>query len=605
MEKYKGLVEDILKNIGGKENVISVTHCVTRLRFKLKDQSLANDDTLMNMDGVVTIMKAGGQYQVVIGNHVPDVYAEVMKQLGKQIESETKEPKMSIKDKAFDIISGVMMPSIAVLCASGMIKGFLALFVAFGLMNTDGSWYTLFNAIGDTMFYFFPVILGFNSAKQFKLNPYIGLIIGAALCYPAINGVDLTFFGHTLNLTYTSSVLPVIFTVALAAPFERLLNKYVPDVVKTFITPMLVMLIVIPIGYLMIGPIANYIAALLSLFLNYLYALSPVLAGFFMGFFWQIFVIFGLHIVIVLPAIMGLIGGEPQPILALNVAVSFAQTGMVFAIWYKTKNKKLKQIALPAWISGIFGVTEPAIYGVTLPRIKYFIITCIVSGVAGAVAGALTVSKYTMAGMGIFVWPSFISPEGDLRSFILIVVISIATTIVAAIIGLIVYKDDEVEEKEEEELIRTTEDIAAPIEGNLIPLNQIEDAAFSEGLLGQGIAIEPSVGEVYAPFDGTIVSLFPTKHAIGIVSKGGCEVLIHIGLDTVKLDGEFFESFVNQGDKVTKGQKLISFDIEKIKEKGYSVVTPVLVTNTNDYLDVVSMNEKAVKINDELLKVMV
>ncbi|MFV0555975.1 MAG: glucose PTS transporter subunit IIA, partial [Lactovum sp.] len=286
-------------------------------------------------------------------------------------------------------------------------------------------------------------------------------------------------------------------------------------------------------------------------------------------------------------------------------AASFAQTGMVFAIWLKTKNKKLKNIAFPAWISGIFGVTEPAIYGVTLPKMKYFIMTCIVSGIGGALIGMMKVKQYVMAGLGIFSFPGYFSTE-ESSSAIVIIIVCLLSTVVAALVGLIMYKDEEkYEEVKVEELIKETESILSPLEGHVRALNTVEDAAFSEALLGQGIAIEPSQGLIVSPFNGTVVTLFPTKHAIGLISDTGCEVLIHVGMDTVKLEGKYFESFVEQGAKVLKGEKLVTFDIEAIKTAGYSVLTPVIVTNTADYLDVVPVAENNVSINDEILKVMV
>ncbi len=616
MAKYTELVENILKNIGGKENIISVTHCVTRLRFNLKDESIANDDILKNMDGVVTVMKAGGQYQVVIGNHVPDVYAEVLKQAGISGDEEQGDNNkdMSIIDKGIDILSGIMMPSIMILCAAGIIKGLQALLVAFGLMDPAGSWYALIYAIGDAMFYFFPVVLGYNAAKKFKMNPYLGMMLGAILCYPSINGVELTFFGQTIAPTYTGTVLPIIFIVAAAAPLERVLKKVIPDVIKAFMVPAIVLIIMAPIGYIVIGPIANSISALLSLFVNTIYGFSPMLAGLFLGFFWQIIVIFGVHMVVLIPSIINLTSGTPDNIMPLMTAASFAQTGMVFAIWLKTKNKKLKEIAFPAWVSGIFGVTEPAIYGVTLPRKKYFIITCAVSGIGGAIAGVMQVQTYQMAGMGIFGFPGSIAPDGNLHSFIWILIIALGATVVSAIIGLIVYKDEGADleaiaaqdnEPINNELIKQTESIESPITGTVKPLNTIEDAAFAQGLLGQGVAIDPQDGTVVAPFDGTVVTLFPTKHAIGLISDTGCEILIHIGMDTVKLDGEYFESFVEQGSRVKKGDKLVTFDKTAINQAGYSTVTPIIVTNTNDYLDVVPVADGNIKVSEEILKVMV
>lgn len=612
MAKYDQLVKDILENIGGKENIISVTHCVTRLRFNLKDESIANDDVLKNMDGIVTVMKTAGQYQVVIGNHVPDVYAELIKQTGitddNRVETDTK---MSLVDKGIDILSGIMMPSIMLLCAAGVIKGMLALVVAFNLMDASGSWYTLFYAIGDAMFYFLPIILGYNAAKKFNMNPYIGLMLGAILCYPTINGQELTFFNQTLTLTYTSTVLPIIFICGIAAPLERFLNKVIPDVVKTFMVPTIVLCIMAPIGFLLIGPISNMISAQLGVLINSIYGISPLMAGLILGFFYQMMVILGVHLVLTLPSMISLFSGNPDPVLPLMLAPSFAQTGMVFAIWLKTKDKKLKAIAFPAWVSGVFGVTEPAIYGVTLPRKKYFMITCAVAGLASGIIGLSGSKMYQMAGMGIFAFPAYVDPTGaDMQSFYIITLSALGALVLAAIIGLIVYKDEVEDENLEIPVVNDqqckSDTIFSPIVGTVKPLSMVEDAAFAEGLLGQGVAIEPQEGSVYAPFDGTVVSLFPTKHAIGLVSDNGCEVLIHVGMDTVKLDGKYFESFVEQGMRVTKGDKLVTFDIQAIKDEGYSIITPVIVTNTSDYLDVIpATSNSSVEVNTEIIKVVI
>lgn len=613
MRKYEELANEIIKNVGGKDNIITLGHCVTRLRFNLKDESIANDDILKDMDGVVTVMKAGGQYQVVIGNHVPDVYKLINELAGisQGNVGEASDKKMKFQDKVFDLISGIMMPSIAILSASGIIKGLNTLMVIFGLYAIDSSYYVLINAIGDTIFFFFPIILGYNTANKLKVNPFLGLVIGGILCYPAINGVDLTFFGHTMNATYTSSVLPVILIVALAAPLERFFNKIIPDVVKTFIVPMLVLLIVIPIGFILIGPAANGVGAFLGKLINLIIEFSPVLAGMFVGAMWQIFVLFGVHMVILVPSLMNyLLSGKPDMFMTLITGVSFAQTAVVFAIWMKTKDRKLKNIAFPAWISGIFGVTEPAIYGVTLPRIKMFIISCIGGAVYGGIVGFFKTQMFTMAGMGIFALPGLMDPEKGSASGVIEVGIAIvAAMVVSFVLTYMVFKDDKkVLEKQfetnEQSLDKgkvQKESLIAPLKGAIIPLDQVTDAAFSQGIMGHGVAINPVEGKVFAPCDGTVLTVFPTKHAIGLISDSGSEILIHIGMDTVRLNGEYFEAHVEKNQKVKKGDLLISFDLEAIKEKGYSLETPIIITNTNDYLDIIPMASKEANVGDELL----
>lgn len=583
MVKYEELVNFIIKNIGGKENVISLTHCVTRLRFQLKDESKANDEVLKANDGIITVMHTAGQYQIVIGNHVGDVYETILPKLGLSGEVVETKNKTSIKDKFVDLVSSIFMPAIGMLCACGMIKGLNTILSFAGIYSSTSGLYTLIDAIGDSIFYFFPVIIGYTSAKKFKLTPFVGMVIGLALCYPTINGADLSIVGIQMNVSYTSTVLPVILTVAVAAPMERLLNKYIPDVVKSFLTPMIVILLSTILGYMIIGPVANTVAGWLSDGVLSLYSISPVLAGIVFGGLWQVFVVFGVHITFIVLAIMNLAAGHPDPILSLQVFVAFSQTAVVLAIFLKTKQKKLKSICFPAIISGVFGVTEPAIYGITLQRLPMFVISCIGGSLSGAYAAFAGLKYQQMAGMGIFEMPAMFPQNGTGAAMFQCVIASAFAIIPTFIAAYVFYRDDHKEDNVTESL---SEEVNQPIEGKIIPLNQVEDDAFSQEVLGKGIAIIPSEGKVYAPFDGTVITLFPTKHAIGIVSDNGCEVLIHIGMNTVQLNGKYFTSHVQQGDKVKKGQLLVEFDIDHILQEGYNLETPVIITNTKDYSNI-------------------
>ena len=583
MVKYEELVNFIIKNIGGKENVISLTHCVTRLRFQLKDESKANDEVLKTNDGIITVMHTAGQYQIVIGNHVGDVYETILPKLGLSGEVVETKNKTSIKDKFVDLVSSIFMPAIGMLCACGMIKGLNTILSFAGIYSSTSGLYTLIDAIGDSIFYFFPVIIGYTSAKKFKLTPFVGMVIGLALCYPTINGADLSIVGIQMNVSYTSTVLPVILTVAVAAPMERLLNKYIPDVVKSFLTPMIVILLSTILGYMIIGPVANTVAGWLSDGILSLYSISPVLAGIVFGGLWQVFVVFGVHITFIVLAIMNLAAGHPDPILSLQAFVAFSQTAVVLAIFLKTKQKKLKSICFPAIISGVFGVTEPAIYGITLQRLPMFVISCIGGSLSGAYAAFAGLKYQQMAGMGIFEMPAMFPQNGTGAEMFQCVIASAFAIIPTFIAAYVFYRDDYQDDNVTESL---SEEVNQPIEGKIIPLSQVEDDAFSQEVLGKGIAIIPSEGKVYAPFDGTVITLFPTKHAIGIVSDNGCEVLIHIGMNTVQLNGKYFTSHVQQGDKVKKGQLLVEFDIDHILQEGYNLETPVIITNTKDYSNI-------------------
>lgn len=583
MVKYEELVNFIIKNIGGKENVVSLTHCVTRLRFQLKDESKANDEVLKTNDGIITVMHTAGQYQIVIGNHVGDVYETILPKLGLSGEVAETKNKTSLKDKFVDLVSSIFMPAIGMLCACGMIKGLNTILSFAGIYSSASGLYTLIDAIGDSIFYFFPVIIGYTSAKKFKLTPFIGMVIGLALCYPTINGADLSIVGINMNVSYTSTVLPVILTVAIAAPMERLLNKYIPDVVKSFLTPMIVILLSTILGYMIIGPVANTVAGWLSDGVLSLYSISPVLAGIVFGGLWQVFVVFGVHITFIVLAIMNLAAGHPDPILSLQAFVAFSQTAVVLAIFLKTKQKKLKSICFPAIISGVFGVTEPAIYGITLQRLPMFVISCIGGSLSGAYAAFAGLKYQQMAGMGIFEMPAMFPQNGTGTAMFQCVIASAFAIIPTFIAAYVFYRDDYQDDNVTESL---SEEVNQPIEGKIIPLNQVEDDAFSQEVLGKGIAIIPSEGKVYAPFDGTVITLFPTKHAIGIVSDNGCEVLIHIGMNTVQLNGKYFTSHVQQGDKVKKRQLLVEFDIDHILQEGYNLETPVIITNTKDYSNI-------------------
>lgn len=598
------LAKDIIKNVGGKENVLSLTHCVTRLRFQLKDEGKANTDVLKNMDGVVTVMQTAGQYQVVIGNHVPDVFKDVCEVAGiSGGEGSGEKVKRKFSEAALDIISGIFMPSIGILCASGILKGVNIILDMAGLIPAASGLGQILAGAADAMFWFFPIILGFNAFKKLGGNPYLGMTLGAALCYPALQGVNLNVLGFNVNATYTSTMLPILVMSFIAVPMEKWLNKVVPDVVKTFVVPAVVLFVCVPVGFCLIGPAANEVGAIINNVIQGAYGFSPIVAGILLGFLWQLLVMVGCHVLVVLPMMMGLMAGEPQPLMAVVAFPSFVQTGAVFAIWLKSKNKKLKTIALPAWISGIFGVTEPAIYGVTLPNGKQFILTCVGAGVIGGLSVLLGVSQFTMGGMGVFALPAMIDPANGSGSIISAVIVAVAAIVIGFIIAFVTYKDkkEAVIENKEEKLVKGREVICSPINGNVLPLSEAKDDAFAQGLLGNGVAIDPADGKVVSPVDGTVMTLFPTKHAIGLVSDNGAEILIHLGMDTVKLDGKYFEAHVKQGDKVKKGDVLVTCDVEAIKAEGYSMITPVIVTNTADYLDVVEMASGTVKAGDDII----
>ncbi|WP_408010264.1 beta-glucoside-specific PTS transporter subunit IIABC [Pseudalkalibacillus sp. A8] len=628
---HQKLARKILDLVGGKENVNSVFHCITRLRFKLKDESKAKTDELKNLDGVVTVMKSGGQYQVVIGNHVPEVYKEVAAIGGfssKQSQDETAEDedKGNLLSRFIDLISGIFTPILGVLVAAGMIKGFNALFVALGwLTNTSGT-YQILNATGDALFYFLPVILGYTAMKKFKGSPFLGIVIGSALVYPNLSTLTsgeplYTLFAGTLFespvfieflgipvilMTYSSSVIPIILASFFAAKVERGFAKVVPSVVKAFLVPTLTLLVVVPLTFIVIGPIATWAANFVGQATIWVYDLSPIIAGVILGAFWQVFVIFGLHWGLVPIAFNNLATQGFDPILAMIFAASFAQTGAVLGVWLKTKNQKLKTLSAPAFISGIFGVTEPAIYGITLPKKKPFIISCIAAGIGGGMIGLFGTKLHVMGGLGVFGFPSYIHPEEGMNSaFWGLVAAVVAATVLGFVLTYFfggVNKREAPLEKNKSTTNKSVK-IDSPLKGQIVPLSEVTDKVFASEAMGKGIAVLPTEGRVVAPVSGIVTTLFKTKHAIGLTSEEGVDILIHVGIDTVQLDGEHFFSHIKQGDKVNSGDLLVEFDIEKIKEAGYEVVTPVIITNHNDFESLEVTQVKSVDVNDHLIKV--
>ena len=644
--KYDGLARIIIQNVGGRDNIISLTHCITRLRFKLKDESKAKTDILKSTDGIVTVMQAGGQYQIVIGNHVPDVYDVVCEHAhitgSAPVSDDDGGAKMSVGARLMDIISGTFQPALAILSACGIIKGLLALwaFVATqttGVDITTSGAYQIWYAVGDGFFYFLPVILGVTAARKFKCSEFLGLALGISLVYPDMVNItsgdilgtigsgtifEMSYYTKWFGIPvimpasgYTSSVVPILLSVAGAAFLEKKLKKVIPDVIKTFIVPLIVLAIMVPLTYIVIGPVATVLCNIISAFFQLIISIPVVgggILGILVGALWQVLVIFGLHWSLIPICMINFATYGYDFTLTSYFCVSFAQSMAVLAIICKTRDKKLRDMAIPAFISGIFGVTEPCIYGITLPKKKPFIMSCVGGAVGGAIIGFAGARSYTMGGLGVFGLPSYIdasniSGRGSLYDLIWVGIGTIAAMIIGFVLTFFTYKDDaDVKTSETKKATGTAKNevIAAPVTGEVKALEESSDEAFAGGLMGQGIVIVPTEGKLYAPVDGTISVFFPTGHAVAIASDNGAEILIHVGMDTVKLDGKGFTPKANQGDKVKKGDLLLEFDINAIKEAGYSIETPVIVTNTADYLDVVPTDAKSIEHGQEAITVL-
>ncbi|MDB7358009.1 beta-glucoside-specific PTS transporter subunit IIABC [Enterococcus faecium] len=624
MGKYQELASKIVENVGGKENINGLTHCITRLRFKLKNEEKANDEILKNMDGVVTVMRAGGQYQVVIGNHVPVVFEEVIKAGNLTFDEAVSTEKMRPFDMLIDGISGCFQPFLAILVAGGMIRGLTALLVFLGAFDRGSGTFVMFDNIGDSVFQFMPVIIGLTAARKFKVNEFVGMLLGAALMNPSLSLEALsgaaeapltTIFSGTIfeapiyqtvfgipwiARNYASSVIPIIFIVLLASQIQKPIKKLVPEMIANFFVPFFTVLITMPLGFLLVGPAFTFATDILMAGFETLLALSPVIYGAIVGFFWQILVMFGLHWAIVPMGLMQFSVNGWQNIMTPVAVVSFGQTAALTALYFKLRNPKDKAIAIPAIVSGIVGITEPAIYGFTLPRKKIFIFTCVGGALGGAYSGLMNLTSWNQGGLGIFTIPNYIRPDGDLTDVINVLIGIAIATVVSFALTFFFWKE-EAGETDYRQKRSGKEIVKTPIQGQIAPLNAAKDAAFAQGTLGRGILIYPEKGEVRAPFDGTVMTLFPTKHAIGMVSEAGLELLIHVGLDTVQLEGKYFESLVQQGKRVKQGDLLLRFDKKKIEEEGYSLETPVIVTNYTDYLDILENQGETVGPDDALI----
>ncbi len=637
MGKYQKLAEEIVKNVGGKDNVAGLVHCITRLRFTLKDEGIARDEALKDMEGVVTVMKSGGQYQVVIGNHVPEVFEDVMQLLDLKEEAGTEEKKSGkFLDRSIDVVSGIFQPILGIMAACGMLKGLNTLFVTLGLYGADCGGYLIINAAGDALFTFLPLFLGYTAAKKFGLKPMLGLAVGAAMCYPGIqagtlsagaeplynilNGtmfsspVYINFFGiPVISVDYTGTVIPVILAVWFASKCEKLFSKYIPDLVKFFFVPMLTLLVTLPVSVIFLGPVATFGSTLISEFTLAIRSFSPMLAGGIVGLTWQILVIFGMHWGFIPVYINNVMTLGYDNVMMPFFACTFATSAVVLAIFFKTKDKKLKEMAIPNFISGIFGVTEPAIYGILLPLKKPFIISCIAGGIGGAFYGQFNFRKFILGGMGIFELPNMMNPDGTMGNILVAFAGIVISMIVGFVLTMIFYK--EADSSDEMGITAAREGVKpdsvdgetyiySPLKGETIKLEDVKDEAFSSGLLGKGVAIMPEEGVLYAPADGTISALFPTGHAIGMTMDNGTELLMHVGMDTVQLEGKGFYMFTAVGERVKRGQKLLEFDMKLIQEAGYSLVTPVLAVNTGENDEVVPVESaKQIQVGDELIRV--
>ena len=608
---YHKTAMELLKELGGNDNITNVTHCATRLRFILKDESIVNKDKVAKIPGVITTVQAGGQFQVVIGNHVKDAYEHMIKMvtIDEEAAKGTGNKKVGIVSRIIDVISAIFAPFLYTLAACGILQGILGVLVALNAIDTAGGTYQILNFISWTAFTFLPVLIAVTASKKFGVNTFIALVIACALVCPdyiaMVNAAKPVYFlGMKVQLlSYTSSVIPIILSIWIASYVQKFFDKYLPIVIRNLFTPMFTIAIMVPLTLLAFGPIVNTIGGAIGGIYNTLYNLSPIVAGLVVGGLWEVLVIFGVHWGITPVTVGNYANLGYDTFTGLQASAVFSQAGATFGVFLKTKNKDMKGVSASAAITGLFGITEPAIYGVNLRLKKPMICGCIAGAVGGAIGGAFHAVSWSYNMPGIATLPAYFK-AGHLTPFIGLVISIVVAFVLGAVLTYIVGFEDEADDetKEIETSNETTEtngeatsEFVAPVTGNVIPVNQVKDEAFASEAMGKGVGIEPENGKVYAPFDGNVDAVFPTGHLVGLSDGNGAEVLIHIGVDTVKLEGKGFTTYVSQGDKVKKGDLLVEFDVELLKKEGYDTTVMFITTDTSKDVQVLSGRKEAVK----------
>lgn len=628
-EKDKRLASDILEAVGEEDNIVNYTHCATRLRIVLKRSVPDAKKKVASLDGVVTVVENNGQFQVVIGNAVANVYKEFEGIVGEDSQQSIDDEgdKGTILNRIIATMSAVFAPFIYVLAAAGILQGILIIAkMLFPTFEKTGT-YEVFNFISWSPFTFLPIFIAITASKHFKVNTYIAVACCAALVSPDLAGIverigsgkTFTFIGIPLSETsYTSSVLPPLLLVWVLSYVEKYLNKYIHEVIRPLFVPFFSIVIMVPLTLLVIGPLSSGAAHGIAQGFNWLVAVAPWLAGLLIGAFWQVFVIFGVHWGITPMVLANFEQYKSDAFQAFQTIAVIAQFGAVIGVFFKTKNKELKKVSLSAGITGIFGITEPSMYGVNLRFKKPFVIACISGGVGALVASFFNPKYYAYAGLpGPITIINGYSPDNPtsiwgivigsviaiILPIILIQILGYGEDVTEQVEGIDVQEGHEVNQETTSANTQLESDVYAPLNGLIVPLSEVGDPIFSEGMMGKGLAIQPENYEIKAPIDGTISMEAVSKHAIGITSSDGIELLIHVGLDTVKLNGKGFYLLVSENEKVKIGQPILKFDASYIKEQGYDIITPVLITNSSEFEDVITVDTQNVKAKDKIMTV--
>lgn len=617
--KYTNTAKEILKTVGGEDNIESLVHCMTRLRFVLKDESQADDAYMKNIPGVMGVMKKGGQYQVIMGNDVASYFKELQKISTFSTNANTSSSKKKNPFEAFvDIISSCMSPLIPALLGGGMIKVLLILLPLMGLLDAKGQTYTILAFFGDAPFYFLPIMLAYTAAIKFNVTPMLAVSVAGIMLHPnfvamVTAGDPVFLFGIPVTLaSYSSSVIPILIMVWLMQYIESFFEKIIPTAIKSFMKPLLIILISGFLALVVVGPLGTYAGELLSTIILGIQDKAGWLALGLMAAFMPLIIMTGMHWAF---APIFLIASPATPdilILPAMLASNIAQGAATLAVSLKAKNKNLKQISAAASISALVaGVTEPALYGVNLKLKKPLYAAMISGGIVGIYIGITGLKSFAFAVPSVVSLPQFIGGGSNINIFNALVV-TVGSFLLTFILTWIFGFDEEPENapvpnSDAENTVQSgsgdTKKIAAPTSGKVVPLEKVADTVFSEKMMGDGIAILPDDNTFVAPFNGTVTTVFPTKHAIGLTSDSGIELLIHIGLETVSLDGKFFTTFVEAGDTITEGQKLVEVALDQLIAAGYDITTPVIVTNTDAYIDIISKDVTTIKKSETILYV--
>jgi len=604
-QKYESLALDIIELVGGKSNINSVYHCQTRLRFQLANEQLANQKALNDLDGVTKCLISGGVFQVVIGTHVKDVFEEVEKIVGPMTNREVEiQEKKSFISTIIDFVSGTFQPVIPALSGAGMVKAVLALLIVFKVISNESQTYYILNFFADAVFYFLPMLLAYSEAQKLRCNPVLAASVAGIMMHP--NWGTLVAAGDPVRFfdvipfslaTYTSSVILIILVVLVQSYVEKKLEKWIPQSVKLVFVPMLTFLVMRTLALSVLGPIGSILGKYLAVFFNFLSTNAAWAPALIIGAFLPLMVMFGLHNGVAPLGVMQMGELGYDSIFGPGcVCSNMAQATASLVVALRTKDKKLKQVAMSGSITAYMGITEPALYGVNLPKKYPLIASMIGGGLGGLYAGLTNTHRFATGSSGI---PAVLLYIGDntmkffINIIIAIIISSVATAIITYVLSL-KYEKKVADTKVSGDKNVDDSVVLNPVHGRVLPLSKANDEVFSSGALGKGVVVEPKDGRVVAPFNGKIMSLFPTKHAIGLVSNNGIEVLIHVGINTVDLKGKHFNALVAQNDEVKAGQPLLEFNIKGIEESGYSSQTMVIVTNSDQYEDIeMNINEDA------------